>query len=109
VRSHLGPLLERLGRASLCEVKEPTLGGCVQGIREAKKALRTGHYPNVPEVDKARIAELHEFFVDQSGFIVSFRNRADHGNREEPITPREFLLWRTAIFEGRLFAVTLSS
>jgi hypothetical protein len=90
-------------------VEELTLGGCVQGIREAKKALRTGHYPNVPDVDKARIAELHQFFVNQAGFIESFRNRANHGNRENPITPQEFLRWRTAIFEDRLFALTLSS
>jgi hypothetical protein len=109
VRSHLGPLLERLGRAGLCTVKDLTLGGCVQGIREAKKALRTGHYPNVSDVDKARIAELHQFFVSQDGFIESFRNRANHGNRENPITPQEFLRWRTAIFEDRLFALTLSS
>jgi hypothetical protein len=85
--------------AGLCNVKELTLGGCVQGISEAKKALRTGQYPELPDVDKAKIEELQQFFGEQSKFIESFRNRANHGNREEPITPEEFLRWRFAFFE----------
>ena len=109
VRSHLGPLLERLVRVGLCTVNEPTLGGCVQGIREAKDALRTAHHPNVPDADKVRIAELQKFFGSQARFIEAFRNRATHGDRENPITPEEFFRWRKTIYEDRLFALILSS
>jgi len=107
VRTHLGPLLKRLGDLELCDTREPTLGGCVKGIRDAKNALRTGKGSTLAEEDKARVDRLSKFFVDQNRFIESFRNRATHANREKPITPGEFLLWRVAIFQNQLFEVVL--
>jgi hypothetical protein len=109
VRSHLGPLLEQLGEAGLCNVSELTLGGCVKGIREANTALRTRSFPTLSEAIKLRVRSLQAFLGTQARFLESIRNRADHGNREEPITAAEFLKWRVAIFQDRLFAVILGS
>jgi hypothetical protein len=107
VRTHLGPLLKRLGDLGLCDIREPTLGGCVQGIRDAKKALKTVEGSTITEEDKARVDRLSKFFVENNGFIESFRNRAAHADREKPITPEEFLRWRKAIFDNQLFEVVL--
>jgi hypothetical protein len=107
VRSHLGPLLEQLGEAGLCTVSELTLGGCIKGIRDANKELRTRPCPNISEAMSLRVSSLHAFFGQAN--LDFYRNRASHGNREKPITATDFLKWRVAIFQDRLFAVILGA
>jgi hypothetical protein len=108
-RTHLRPLLEQLCGAGLCEVSEWTLGGCAKGIRDAHRALRRKESPiiSISEDVRIRVESLQRFFGQQARFLESYRNRADHGNREQPIKAEEFLKWRKAIFEYGLFAVIL--
>lgn len=109
VREHIGPLVNRLQKAGICQVKEPTLDGCLKAIRDAGKVMKESGGLKSSERDRPRLHKLHAFFVDQYSFLEVYRNRAAHGNREEPITDQEFTRLRTAMYAGGLFKVVIDS
>lgn len=109
VREHIGPLVNRLQKAGVCQVKQPTLGGCLKAIRDAGKVMKEPGGLQSAERDRPRLHKLHAFFVEQYSFLEVYRNRAAHGNREEPITDEEFTRLRIAMYAGGLFKVVIES
>jgi hypothetical protein len=109
VREHIVPLVNRLQKVGLCQVKEMTLGGCIKAIREAKKAMRLSGSLPIAERDRRAVDKLHAFFTDINSFIDTYRNHAAHGNRERPITSLQLTSWRIAMFDGGLFKVVVES
>ena len=102
VRDKLTHLMELLAAAGF-EADEPTLGGCMKVFRNAYDAVRRGEVGLAENVEKS-VREISGFF-SQNTFMKDVRNRADHANRDQPITIDELIRWRTAIFHRGLFAV----
>jgi hypothetical protein len=109
VREHVGPLVNELQKVGVCHVNEMTLGGCITAIRHAKEAMRKSRGLPISERVSLRVDKLHKYFGDQHKFFEAYRNRANHGNREKPITNQEFIRWREAIYDGGLFKVITES
>jgi hypothetical protein len=102
IREKLSRLMERLAAAGF-KADELTIGSCMRIIREAHHAVRRGKVELAESVVKP-VTEIFELFK-KNEIMSDVRNRADHGNREKPITIDELILWRTAILHHRLFSV----
>jgi hypothetical protein len=102
VRTRLNPLIEAARAAGLCDVDELTLGGCMFAVRQAAKSIRRDGGNSLPDAERDMIAFMKKLFAEYA-FMESDRNRAAHGNREQPIGAADLLRWRTAIFHDRFF------
>jgi hypothetical protein len=109
VREHLLPLIKQAEDAGACTIREPTLGGCVKAIRDIRKAMRTKSDIQLSGEVRDRVEQLHQFFIKENPFLESFRNRAAHADRDEPISSQELARWRETMFEQGLFRVILPS
>jgi hypothetical protein len=102
VREKLKCLMELLATAGFT-ADEPTLGGCMRVFRVAYHAVRKGEVTLANNVSQS-VREIYGLF-SQNVFMEDVRNRADHANREKPITVDELIRFRTVIFHEGLFAV----
>jgi hypothetical protein len=107
IRTRLKPIIESATAAGACTSREPTLGGCISAIREAKRSIRIGGGQGLSETERELIVSANAFFAKHS-FLEASRNRAAHGNREQPIGAAELLRWREAMFHHGLFAELVS-
>lgn len=104
-REHLSALLNKISDFVI-PLKERTLGSIVFGLREAKEHLRKNSQSAFQRHEEERIRALHELF-SKSSYLKSNRDRAAHGNREQPLGGKDLEQWRYGLFRERILSVIM--
>ena len=104
-RKHLADLLGRISE-KVTQLKEPTLGSILFGFRAAKEHIRKNGSGAFEKHEVERILVLHNLF-EKSGYLKSDRDRAAHGNREQPLAGKDLEQWRYGLFRERILSVIM--
>lgn len=101
VRATAHPIFMIASQKSLLTGSDPTLGACFEAARKLIDFMRKNENHDIEQSLQLKIKSFHAI-MNPHRFVAGVRNRANHANRDQPITDDEFLKFRNSIFSDAL-------